>query len=125
MRTHLLWCPGTLVDPWVQTVVPSFPALIPVAGSNGTGNTAPAQPVLLDSFHQLLVFLFGPGALLDRIRHAVEPSLATVLVVPARKMGSDLVPANLRRPVSGRLCSNVSLCRTRWSCPSHTPGDCD
>jgi hypothetical protein len=93
-ETYVLRRPGTLIDPRVETVIPSLPALVAVAGADGLGDLTLARAVLLNRLSQLLVLLSCPGALANRACNAVVPPLAAVLVIPSREMRRDLVPAD-------------------------------
>lgn len=58
--THFLCRPRTVIDLWFETVIPSFPALIPIARLDVLGNLSPFHAVLLDRGPESLVFFGRP-----------------------------------------------------------------
>lgn len=104
---YLVRRPGAFVDAGVQTIVPPLPALVSVARADHCGHLAPAGAVFVNGLEKPLVLLFRPSALFYRVRDTVVPPLTTIFVVPSRKMGSYLVPAD-RASLRG-LCTFNAL----------------
>lgn len=84
MNTHLVCGPGALVNAWVQTVIPTLPALVSVSCADSLGYLAPTSTINPNCLAKLLILFSRPGALPNGVDNAIVPPLSTILVVASR-----------------------------------------